>query len=135
MDATRCWCGSRRGPSAGILKIAFDENEAIPPVDCYAPTITAGDPVDLGTYELTAGEHPLTFMFIGVNPANKEKLNKFGVDYVKLVPMPPIEPVHFPGHGRGRFLHSLNHGRRDSPGGNKQWRYMGLRVDETESAL
>ncbi len=100
-----------KGPSAGILKIAFDENEAIPPVDCYAPTITAGDPVDLGTYELTAGQYPLTFMFIGVNPANKERLNKFGIDYVKLVPMPPIEPVHFRATGADdSSIHSITVG-------------------------
>jgi hypothetical protein len=76
-----------KGPKNGILKITFNDNEEIPPVDCYAPTITGGDPVDLGTYDLNAGMHSVRFMLDGVNPDNHEKNILFGIDYFKLVPV------------------------------------------------
>jgi hypothetical protein len=100
-----------KGPNAGILNINFEDHDAAATIDCYAPTITAGDPVDIGTYDLTAGAHPLGFMMNGVNPAHKEKGISFGIDYVKLVPVAPIEPTHFQATGADdSSIHSITVG-------------------------
>jgi hypothetical protein len=111
-----------KGPTGGILDVSFEDHDDAATVDCYAPTITAGDPVDIGTYDLAAGEHPLDFMLNGVNPANKEKGLSFGIDYVKLVPVASIEPAHFQATGADdSSIHSIRVGEvhaLDASGGD-----------------
>ena len=84
-----------KGPTYGILLLAFEDVD-VPQIDCYAPALTASDPIDIGAYELTAGDHPLDFMLAGSNPASSQHVIDFGLDYVKLVPLPPVGPAaHF----------------------------------------
>ena len=108
-----------KGPTYGILKLTFEDND-VATVDCYAPKVTAADPVDIGTFELTAGDHPLDFMMGGTNPASAQKLIDFGLDYVKLVPVGPIEPAHFRATGADdSSIHSITVGEIHPVDGNQ----------------
>ena len=78
--------------SYGIFQVSVDGAKTGKPVDLYTPAGRfPGDPVDLGTLDLTAGDHKLGFELMGRNPANKQVSGGvlgFGLDYVKLVPIP-----------------------------------------------
>jgi hypothetical protein len=99
-----------KGPTYGILKITFEDND-VATIDCYAPKLTPTDAIDIGTYDMTAGDHPLDFMMGGTNPASAPKNIGFGVDYIKVVPVAPIEPAHFKATGADDCsIHSITVG-------------------------
>ena len=108
-----------KGPTYGILQLTFEDNEPAP-IDCYGPAVTATDPVDIGTYELTPGNHPLNFMLAGSNPGGSQHVIDFGFDYVKLVPGAPSDPAHIRAMGADvSSIHSITVGQVCPVAGNK----------------
>ncbi|MDR1191678.1 MAG: hypothetical protein LBK60_08480 [Verrucomicrobiales bacterium] len=78
-----------RGADFGIVQFTLDDAELGAPVDCYAPELQPGAPVELGVVSLSAGEHTLGLGFTGRNPAAPAARTdaRLGLDYVKLVPV------------------------------------------------
>jgi hypothetical protein len=70
-----------------VIQLALDGQKLGDPVDCYNPQVVATGAMDLGTHELTRGEHRLTLEIMG---ANERAFKKYfaGLDYVKLEPVP-----------------------------------------------
>jgi hypothetical protein len=69
----------------GIVQLSLDGEKLGQPVDLFNNGVVATGELDLGTRELTAGEHKLGVEITGAN----EKAVKgymFGLDYVKLLP-------------------------------------------------
>jgi len=68
----------------GICDIALDDKPVLADFDGYNyPAVIVTDELDLGTHDLTAGEHKLTFTIKGTNP-QAVKSYMVGIDYVKL---------------------------------------------------
>jgi hypothetical protein len=68
----------------GIVQLWLDGEKLGEPIDLYHGWVIATDDLDLGTRDLSAGEHKLTVEITGANPKAK-KSHMFGLDYVKLV--------------------------------------------------
>jgi hypothetical protein len=68
----------------GIVQLSLDGENLGPPVDLFHKGVIATGELDLGTRELSAGEHKLAVEIIGANP-KAVKSFMFGLDYVKLV--------------------------------------------------
>ena len=98
-----------KGPTCGILKITFEDNDHAP-IDCYAPQGGAMEPIEVGTYDLSAGDHPLDFTIAGSNPAEPQKWLTYGLDYVKLIPVTPLGRVHATG-ADDSSIHSITVGK------------------------
>jgi hypothetical protein len=75
---------SERG---GLYQLSLDDQKLGGTIDLYAPVWTP-DPVDLGTFDLTAGDHVLKIAALGKEPIIPSNGIQFGLDYVKLVPVP-----------------------------------------------
>jgi hypothetical protein len=75
-----------KGPNFGVVQLTLDGNKLGEPHDTYAPKIEPGDPVDLGTLDLTAGKHVLGVTLPSRNPAAPDRGLSFGLDYIKLAP-------------------------------------------------
>ena len=67
----------------GIVQLSFDGQKAGLPIDLYNPEVTNTDPIFLGTFNLTEGEHVLTVEIIGANE-KAVKSYMFGLDEVIL---------------------------------------------------
>jgi hypothetical protein len=65
----------------GIVQLAFDGQTTGPPIDLYSPEVTNTDPIPLGTFNLTEGEHILTVEIVGANQ-KAVKSYMFGLDEV-----------------------------------------------------
>ena len=68
----------------GILQLSLDGEKLGEPVDFYHDGVIATGETDLGTHQLSAGEHKLTIEITGANPKAVTSY-MFGLDYVKLV--------------------------------------------------
>ncbi len=68
----------------GIVQLSLDGEKLGQPVDLFHNGVIATGEIDLGTRELSAGEHKLAVEITGANP-NAVKSFMFGLDYVKLV--------------------------------------------------
>lgn len=68
----------------GIVQLSLDGEKLGGPIDLYHDGVIATGELDLGTRELSAGDHKLTVQIIGANP-RAVKSFMFGLDYVKLV--------------------------------------------------
>ncbi len=79
-----------KGPAYGIFQFGIDGQNLSAPVDLYAATLAAGDPITLGTIDLTAGTHVLNIKPTGKNPAiaGNNPTATLAFDYVKLAPAP-----------------------------------------------
>jgi hypothetical protein len=82
-----------KGPTCGVLTLKF-ENSFQPPIDCFAAKHGTLDAIDLGNYNLTAGDHPLDLLSAGASPTGPQTNLSYGIDYVKLVPISEPEPAH-----------------------------------------
>lgn len=69
----------------GIVQLHLDGAKLGNPIDLFNPTVVPTGPIDLGTHELKAGEHKLTFEIIGANE-KAIKAHMVGFDYIKLEP-------------------------------------------------
>lgn len=70
----------------GIHQFSIDGQKAGDPIDSFSSTpVTIGDPVSLGTFDLTAGQNTLSAEVTGKNPAARTYL--LGIDYIKLTPV------------------------------------------------
>jgi hypothetical protein len=67
----------------GIVQLSLDGRQLGGPIDLYHNGVTVTGEVDLGTLELSAGEHKLTVEITGANP-KAVKSYMFGLDYVRL---------------------------------------------------
>jgi hypothetical protein len=76
-----------KAPDCGIVQASVDGVAAGKPMDLYAPGVVPDAPVDLGVYDLTAGDHRLKLEVTGKNAA--ATWSYVGLDYVKLVPDTP----------------------------------------------
>jgi hypothetical protein len=78
----------------GMFQAYVDGVKTGSPIDLNAPpkaNILPSGPIDLGTVNLTVGDHKLRFELVGRAPDNKQEPGAvlgFGLDYVKLVPAP-----------------------------------------------
>ena len=70
----------------GIVQSAMDGTKLGTPIDLYEGNVVPTDPIDLGVVTLTAGAHVLSFEVTGKNSASSKFF--FGLDYLKLVPVP-----------------------------------------------
>jgi hypothetical protein len=79
-----------KAPNYGIFQFGVDGKNMGGPIDLYNKDIVPGDPVTLGTVQLTAGDHVLNITPTGKNPAvgGDQPVATFAFDYVKLVPAP-----------------------------------------------
>ena len=76
-----------KAPDYGIVQLSVDGEKLGGPVDLYHRSVVATGQLDLGVRELSAGEHKLEVEILGANPA-AIKSYMFGLDYVKLQPIP-----------------------------------------------
>ncbi|MBN2506860.1 MAG: DUF2961 domain-containing protein [Verrucomicrobia bacterium] len=70
-----------------IVQVALDGRKLGQPLDLYNPAVVPSGPVNLGTHDLSAGEHRFRLEIAG---ANDRALKSFmaGLDYLKLDPLP-----------------------------------------------
>lgn len=71
---------------AGGLSITLFTRQAHRPIDLYIPQVVPTGEIDLGTQNLTAGEHRLSIGIVGANPA-ATKAYMVGLDYARLEPV------------------------------------------------
>lgn len=69
----------------GIVQLTLDGATLGPPMDLFHDGVIATGELDLGTHELSAGEHKLGVEITGANE-QAVKSYMFGLDYVKLTP-------------------------------------------------
>lgn len=65
----------------GIVQLSLDGKKAGPPIDLYNPEVINTEPIPLGTFDLTEGEHALGVEIVGAND-KADKAYMFGLDYV-----------------------------------------------------
>jgi len=66
-----------------IVQVSINGQKAGEPLDCYSKETTISQEIDLGSFELKAGQNEFTLEIAGVNPAAKPKL-LVGLDYIRL---------------------------------------------------
>jgi hypothetical protein len=71
----------------GIVQLSLDGQKLGQPIDLFNPDVVPTGVLALGTQDLTAGEHKLTVEITGANE-RAVKAYMFGLDYVKLEPVP-----------------------------------------------
>ncbi len=69
----------------GIVQLSLDGQKLGDPIDLYDPEVVPTGRLDLGTHELTAGDHKLVLEIVGAN-AKAIKSYMAGLDYLKLEP-------------------------------------------------
>jgi hypothetical protein len=62
-----------------IVQLYVDDQKAGDPIDLYNPTVIATDPLPLGEFQLSEGDHRLTVEIVGANDQAK-KSYMFGLD-------------------------------------------------------
>jgi len=67
----------------GIVQLYLDGQKVGQPIDLYNPAVVPSGPIELGSHELTAGEHKLTVEIVGANPKAIPSF-MFGIDRVIL---------------------------------------------------
>jgi hypothetical protein len=70
----------------GTYQVCLDGKPAGKPMDLYSDSTALGDRVNLGRFDLGAGEHELKFTCTGKNSASKGFF--FGLDLIELIPSP-----------------------------------------------
>lgn len=71
-----------RAPDYGKFQLRLDGQDLGHPIDLYAPRVMAANPMDLGTIDLSPGQHVLSVEAMGKNDASGGMF--FGLDYLKL---------------------------------------------------
>ena len=70
----------------GIVQLHLDGAKLGEPLDLYNPTVVPTGALDMGTRQLTKGQHRLTLELVGANP-KAVKAYMAGLDYLKLDPV------------------------------------------------
>ena len=70
----------------GIHQLAINGNKAGAPADFYSAEVKPGNTVDLGVFELKAGENEFSATIVGANP-KADKAYMLGLDYLLLKPV------------------------------------------------
>jgi hypothetical protein len=71
----------------GIVQLSLDGRKLGEPIDLYNKGVIPTGELDLGAHSLSAGEHRLSVQITGAN-RDAVKSYMFGLDYVKLEPVP-----------------------------------------------
>jgi hypothetical protein len=71
----------------GIAQLALNDTKAGEPIDFYNDGVILWGPVELGTFELKAGQNTVAFSIVGANP-KAVKAYMTGLDYLLLTPVP-----------------------------------------------
>jgi hypothetical protein len=69
----------------GIVQLSINDQKAGEPIDLYHDGVTPSDEVELGTFDLKAGQNTLTVEITGANEAATPDY-MFGLDYLRLEP-------------------------------------------------
>ncbi|MBN1490968.1 MAG: DUF2961 domain-containing protein, partial [Phycisphaerae bacterium] len=69
----------------GIVQLAINSKKAGEPIDLYSPHVVVKDEMNLGTFELKAGQNELKVKTVGANE-KADKAHMFGLDYLRLEP-------------------------------------------------
>jgi hypothetical protein len=75
--------GSTRGPNAGRMQVAIDDQALGSPLELYAPSLQPSGAQTLGKVRLTAGTHRLRGTIVGRHPSSNGY--HFGLDVLYLV--------------------------------------------------
>ena len=76
----------------GMVTLAWNGGKPMSPVDLYEKdAVTITPELSLGVFDLEPGMSSLVVEIVGENPA-ATRAWMFGLDYVRLVPMPPARP-------------------------------------------
>jgi hypothetical protein len=76
-----------KAPDYGIVQLYLDGKKLGEPIDLYHPSVAPTGAMALGTFALDTGTHKLTAEITGANQ-KAIKNYMFGLDYVKLEPLP-----------------------------------------------
>ena len=71
-----------KAPDYGIFHVSVDGAATGEPIDLFNEKVAAGPITDLGVFDLSAGDHKLSFTATGKNEASRGLF--FGLDYIKL---------------------------------------------------
>jgi hypothetical protein len=71
----------------GIAQLAINDTKAGEPMDFYNDGVIISGPVELGAFELKAGQNTVSFTIVGANP-KAVKAYMTGLDYLLLTPAP-----------------------------------------------
>jgi len=74
-----------KAPDYGIVQLYLDGEKVGQPIDLYHPSVIPTGVLQMGSFDLTAGDHKLMVEIVGAN-AKAAKSYMFGLDYVKLDP-------------------------------------------------
>jgi hypothetical protein len=74
-----------KGRDFGIAQFAINGEKAGPPVDFYSDQYVLTGEIELGTFDLKAGENRLTATIVGAND-KAEKNYMLRIDYLNLKP-------------------------------------------------
>jgi hypothetical protein len=75
-----------KAASYGIVQLYLDDQKLAEPIDLYNNGVILTPAIDLGTHELTKGQHRLTVEIVGRNEAGAPG-GYFGMDWIKLAPV------------------------------------------------
>jgi hypothetical protein len=67
----------------GIVQLSVDDQKAGEPIDLYDPAVIPSGPIELGEFNLDAGQHRLTVEIVGANE-KAVKAYMFGLDQIIL---------------------------------------------------
>ncbi len=73
-------------PDFGQVQVLLDGATAGVPIELYAPSVMPSGPITLGTFDLAAKTHSLTFKVVGKNALSP--YYSLGIDCISLVPVP-----------------------------------------------
>lgn len=71
----------------GTVRMAINGADVGEPIDLYNDRIVVTEEIDLGTFDLTAGENRISAEIVGAND-KAVKSFLFGLDYIRLEPAP-----------------------------------------------
>jgi hypothetical protein len=84
----RIWGRFHKSRDFGIVQWSINDVPAAEPIDHYSPTSVLTEEIDLGAFELRAGQNRLAAEVIGANSAAAAPYWMFGLDYIRLEEMP-----------------------------------------------
>ena len=84
----RVWGRFVKARDYGIVQLSINDRPAGDPIDFYHSGVVVSDEIDLGTFNLIAGENRITAEVIGANES-AVKAHMFGLDYLRIETIEP----------------------------------------------